>query len=89
MLLLTGPSGSGKTACVKTLSRDMSFELQEWINPLTSDRNSTAWEDSTSVYIIGMGWYGWCQEHQNTVMRFYNHYFACKHKKMSFNRRKS
>ncbi|CAC5393974.1 HRAD17 [Mytilus coruscus] len=36
ILLLTGPAGVGKTATIQSLSKDLRFTIQEWINPLTN-----------------------------------------------------
>ncbi|KAL7752824.1 RFC checkpoint protein Rad17 [Sorochytrium milnesiophthora] len=36
MLVLTGPTGGGKTAALQVLSRDLNFEIVEWINPIHS-----------------------------------------------------
>ncbi|EDO34493.1 predicted protein, partial [Nematostella vectensis] len=36
ILLLTGPVGAGKTATIHMLQTELSFEIQEWINPLVT-----------------------------------------------------
>ncbi|EDV29237.1 uncharacterized protein TRIADDRAFT_18196, partial [Trichoplax adhaerens] len=36
ILLLTGPSGSGKTATIYAVANDISYEVQEWSNPLST-----------------------------------------------------
>lgn len=41
ILLLTGPSGVGKTATVQALSHDLQFQIQEWINPLTTSSDQS------------------------------------------------
>ncbi|XP_063996054.1 cell cycle checkpoint protein RAD17 isoform X2 [Pogoniulus pusillus] len=37
VLLLTGPPGCGKTATVQILAKDLCIQVQEWINPISSD----------------------------------------------------
>ncbi|XP_065519596.1 cell cycle checkpoint protein RAD17 isoform X2 [Lathamus discolor] len=37
VLLLTGPPGCGKTATIQILAKDLGVQVQEWINPISSD----------------------------------------------------
>ncbi|KND01073.1 checkpoint protein rad24 [Spizellomyces punctatus DAOM BR117] len=37
LLVLTGPSGAGKTAVLRTLSKEMNFEILEWSNPINTN----------------------------------------------------
>ncbi|XP_058126130.1 cell cycle checkpoint protein RAD17 [Anopheles ziemanni] len=37
VLFLTGPSGSGKSTCVKTIARQLKYELIEWSTPVDVD----------------------------------------------------
>ncbi|XP_069127183.1 cell cycle checkpoint protein RAD17-like [Argopecten irradians] len=54
ILILTGQAGTGKTATIKVLSRELKCDVQEWSNPVGSDR---VWkkkdEFSTDVYQYG------------------------------------
>ncbi|KAJ1565753.1 Cell cycle checkpoint protein rad17 [Nowakowskiella sp. JEL0078] len=34
LLVLTGPTGSGKTAVIEVLSKELNFEVVQWINPM-------------------------------------------------------
>jgi len=36
VLLLTGAAGTGKTATVHVLANELGFEVQEWINPVST-----------------------------------------------------
>jgi len=36
ILLLTGAAGTGKTATVHVLANELGFEVQEWINPVST-----------------------------------------------------
>ncbi|XP_037657042.1 cell cycle checkpoint protein RAD17 isoform X3 [Choloepus didactylus] len=37
ILLVTGPPGCGKTTTIKVLSKEHGIQVQEWINPVSSD----------------------------------------------------
>ncbi|XP_037384999.2 cell cycle checkpoint protein RAD17 isoform X1 [Talpa occidentalis] len=37
ILLITGPPGCGKTTTIKILSKELSIQVQEWINPILPD----------------------------------------------------
>ncbi|TPX72282.1 hypothetical protein SpCBS45565_g00702 [Spizellomyces sp. 'palustris'] len=37
LLVLTGPSGAGKTAVLRTLSKEMNFDILEWSNPVNTN----------------------------------------------------
>ncbi|KAG8516142.1 Cell cycle checkpoint protein RAD17 [Galemys pyrenaicus] len=37
ILLITGPPGCGKTTTIKILSKELSIQIQEWINPILPD----------------------------------------------------
>ena len=53
MLLLTGPSGCGKTATVKALAFDLSLDIHEWINPITSVKGEDFnWNKEFSVGML-------------------------------------
>ncbi|XP_052864419.1 cell cycle checkpoint protein RAD17 [Anopheles cruzii] len=34
ILLVTGPSGSGKSICVKTIAKQLQFDVMEWVTPV-------------------------------------------------------
>ncbi|KAI8802346.1 Rad17 cell cycle checkpoint protein-domain-containing protein [Cladochytrium replicatum] len=50
ILILTGPSGAGKSAVVRMLSRELDFEILEWINPVNPSRRKAP-EFASQEYI--------------------------------------
>eukprot|EP01135_Chromosphaera_perkinsii_P002176 Nk52_evm11s218 gene=Nk52_evmTU11s218 len=39
IILLTGPAGCGKTAVMNVLSKNMNFDICEWVSPVQEERN--------------------------------------------------
>ncbi|XP_062924640.1 cell cycle checkpoint protein RAD17 isoform X1 [Mobula hypostoma] len=52
ILLLTGGSGTGKTATIHVLVKELSIQLQEWINPLSQEKFK-AWDEFEHHYNTG------------------------------------
>jgi len=50
ILLLMGPPGSGKTAIIDCLGRELSLEIQEWINPVVQVDYNQRGQDIVEEY---------------------------------------
>ena len=50
LLILSGPTGSGKTSTIQVLSKEMNFEIVEWINPINESSLSSIKQGMSSPF---------------------------------------
>ncbi|XP_043919818.1 cell cycle checkpoint protein RAD17 [Protopterus annectens] len=66
LLLLTGPAGSGKTATLRVLSKELGIQVQEWVNPLSSEFQK---DDFREVFDTESHFRNFSNECQTTVFQ--------------------